>query len=86
MLKNGAPIRHIQDEGHASLESTQIYTRVTINDLKRQIRASLYKTTTWISGPRPFELRTPPARHAAAKAAPRAVHLPPLRSRRHVAQ
>jgi integrase/recombinase XerD len=35
MLKNGAPIRHIQEMlGHASLESTQIYTRVTINDLK----------------------------------------------------
>jgi len=35
MLKNGAPIRHIQEMlGHESLESTQIYTRVTINDLK----------------------------------------------------
>ena len=35
MLKNGAPIRHLQEMlGHASLESTQIYTRVTINDLK----------------------------------------------------
>ena len=36
MLKNGAPIRHIQKMlGHESLESTQIYTRVTINDLKK---------------------------------------------------
>lgn len=36
MLKNGAPIRHIQEMlGHASLESTQVYTRVTINDLKQ---------------------------------------------------
>jgi integrase/recombinase XerD len=36
MLKNGAPVRHIQEMlGHESLESTQIYTRVTINDLKR---------------------------------------------------
>ncbi len=36
MLKNGAPIRHIQEMlGHDSLESTQIYTRVTINDLKQ---------------------------------------------------
>ena len=36
MLKNGAPIRHIQEMlGHESLESTQIYTRVTINDLKK---------------------------------------------------
>lgn len=36
MLKNGAPIRHIQELlGHESLESTQIYTRVTINDLKK---------------------------------------------------
>ena len=36
MMKNGAPVRHIQELlGHESLESTQIYTRVTINDLKR---------------------------------------------------
>ncbi len=35
MLKNGAPIRHIQELlGHESLESTQIYTKITINDLK----------------------------------------------------
>jgi integrase/recombinase XerD len=35
MLRNGAPVRHLQEMlGHASLESTQIYTRVTINDLK----------------------------------------------------
>ena len=35
MLKNGAPIRHLQEMlGHESLESTQVYTRVTINDLK----------------------------------------------------
>jgi integrase/recombinase XerD len=35
MLKNGAPVRHLQELlGHASLESTQIYTHVTINDLK----------------------------------------------------
>ncbi|MFZ2806268.1 MAG: tyrosine-type recombinase/integrase [Desulfosalsimonadaceae bacterium] len=36
MLKNGAPIRHLQEMlGHESLESTQIYTHVTINDLKK---------------------------------------------------
>lgn len=36
MLRNGAPIRHIQELlGHESLESTQIYTKVTINDLKK---------------------------------------------------
>lgn len=36
MLRNGAPTRHLQEMlGHASLESTQIYTRVTINDLKK---------------------------------------------------
>ena len=36
MLKNGAPIRHLQEMlGHESLESTQIYTRVKINDLKK---------------------------------------------------
>lgn len=35
MLKNGAPTRHLQQMlGHESLESTQIYTHVTINDLK----------------------------------------------------
>jgi integrase/recombinase XerD len=35
MLKNGAPIRHIQEMlGHESLETTQIYTHVTISDLK----------------------------------------------------
>ena len=35
MLKNGAPVRHIQEMlGHESLETTQIYTHVTINDLK----------------------------------------------------
>lgn len=35
MMKNGAPVRHIQELlGHESLETTQLYTRVTINDLK----------------------------------------------------
>lgn len=34
MLRNGAPIRQLQEMlGHASLETTQLYTRVTINDL-----------------------------------------------------
>jgi integrase/recombinase XerD len=42
MLKNGAPVRHIQEMlGHESLESTQVYTRVTINDLK-QIHAKYH--------------------------------------------
>jgi len=42
MLKNGAPVRHIQEMlGHESLDSTQIYTRVTINDLK-QIHAKYH--------------------------------------------
>ena len=42
MLKNGAPIRHLQEMlGHESLESTQVYTRVTINDLK-QIHAKYH--------------------------------------------
>lgn len=36
MLRNGAPIRHLQEMlGHASLETTQVYTRITINDLKK---------------------------------------------------
>lgn len=36
MLQHGAPVRHVQELlGHESLESTQIYTHVTINDLKK---------------------------------------------------
>lgn len=36
MLHNGAPIRHIQEMlGHVSLETTQVYTRITINELKK---------------------------------------------------
>jgi integrase/recombinase XerD len=39
MLRNGAPIRQLQEMlGHASLESTQIYTLVTINDLRAMHR------------------------------------------------
>ena len=35
MLRNGAPIRQLQEMlGHASLTTTQLYTRVTINDLR----------------------------------------------------
>jgi integrase/recombinase XerD len=46
MLKNGAPVRHLQEMlGHESLESTQIYTRVTINDLK-QIHARFHPSET----------------------------------------
>ena len=46
MLKNGAPVRHIQEMlGHESLESTQIYTRVTINDLK-EIHAKYHPSET----------------------------------------
>jgi integrase/recombinase XerD len=46
MLKNGAPTRHLQQMlGHESLESTQIYTHVTINDLK-QIHARYHPSET----------------------------------------
>jgi integrase/recombinase XerD len=46
MLKNGAPVRHIQELlGHESLESTQIYTHVTINDLK-EIHAKYHPSET----------------------------------------
>jgi integrase/recombinase XerD len=46
MLKNGAPVRHIQELlGHESLESTQIYTHVTINDLK-QVHAKYHPSET----------------------------------------
>ncbi len=35
MLRNGAPVRQLQEMlGHASLETTQLYTKVTINDLR----------------------------------------------------
>jgi integrase/recombinase XerD len=35
MLRAGAPIRHLQEMlGHAQLTTTQVYTRLTINDLK----------------------------------------------------
>jgi integrase/recombinase XerD len=46
MLRNGAPIRHIQEMlGHESLESTQVYTKVTINDLK-EIHAKYHPSKT----------------------------------------
>jgi integrase/recombinase XerD len=46
MLKNGAPTRHLQMMlGHESLESTQIYTHVTINDLK-EIHARYHPSET----------------------------------------
>lgn len=39
MLRNGAPIRQLQEMlGHASLETTQLYTRVSINDLRAMHR------------------------------------------------
>jgi integrase/recombinase XerD len=35
MPRAGAPIRHLQEMlGHASIETTQVYTRVTLTDLK----------------------------------------------------
>ncbi len=35
MLKNGAPLRHLQEFlGHASVETTQVYTQITIPELK----------------------------------------------------
>jgi integrase/recombinase XerD len=35
MMKNGASLRHLQEFlGHASVETTQVYTRITITDLK----------------------------------------------------
>ncbi len=39
MLRNGAPIRHLQEMlGHESITSTQIYTSLTLNDLKEAHR------------------------------------------------
>ncbi len=52
MLKNGAPVRHLQEMlGHESLESTQIYTHVTINDLK-EIHAKYHPGETMDDKPR----------------------------------
>jgi len=52
MLKNGAPTRHLQQMlGHESLESTQIYTHVTINDLK-QIHAKYHPSETLQNKPK----------------------------------
>ncbi len=52
MLKNGAPVRHIQEMlGHESLESTQIYTHVTINDLKA-IHAKYHPSETLQNRPK----------------------------------
>jgi integrase/recombinase XerD len=50
MLRNGAPIRHLQEMlGHESLESTQVYTHVTINDLK-QIHAKYHPSEKNVKG------------------------------------
>ena len=52
MLKNGAPVRHLQEMlGHESLESTQIYTHVTINDLKA-IHAKYHPSETLPNRPK----------------------------------
>lgn len=52
MLRNGAPVRHIQEMlGHESLETTQIYTRVTINDLK-EIHAKYHPSETMDTKPK----------------------------------
>ena len=52
MLKNGAPVRHLQEMlGHESLESTQIYTHVTINDLK-EIHARYHPSETLLNKPK----------------------------------
>ena len=52
MLKNGAPTRHLQEMlGHESLESTQIYTHVTINDLK-EIHARYHPSETLQNTPK----------------------------------
>lgn len=41
MLQNGANIRHIQELlGHASPETTQIYTKIMIKDLKRVFKST----------------------------------------------
>jgi integrase/recombinase XerD len=52
MLKNGAPVRHLQEMlGHESLESTQIYTHVTINDLK-EVHAKYHPSETLQNRPK----------------------------------
>ena len=73
MLRNGAPIRHLQEMlGHVSLETTQIYTRVTINDLKAahgkyHPREQPEPEPKKEQREKPKEKTTPPARGKAAQ-------------------
>ncbi len=47
MLENGADIRYIQQMlGHADLRTTQIYTQVSIRQLKR-IHAATHPARQW---------------------------------------
>ena len=55
LLRGGADVRHIQELlGHASLETTSVYTRVEIKDLKEAIaRAHPRARPPWRAGPGP---------------------------------
>jgi integrase/recombinase XerD len=47
MLENGADIRYIQQMlGHASLETTEIYTHVSIRKLK-EIHTATHPSAKW---------------------------------------
>jgi site-specific recombinase XerD len=46
LLRGGASIRHVQQLlGHRGLETTEIYTHVEIDDLKRAIEQAQAETT-----------------------------------------
>ena len=48
LLKGGADIRHVQEIlGHKSLQSTQLYTRVGIEDLREVLARSHPRERTW---------------------------------------
>ena len=48
LVKNGADVRHVQKLlGHASLDSTQIYTEVAAADLARMMERSHPRERDW---------------------------------------
>ena len=58
MLRNQADLRHVQAIlGHTSLRSTQVYTHVSIEDLKEVVRrAHPHGKRTHAPPPRPAEM------------------------------
>jgi len=68
MLEGGADVRYVQEMlGHASLESTQIYTQVAIKKLK-EVHAAAHPASAKASAGRPARLKSPKRREAIQKA------------------